>query len=134
MTAKIQNSNGNPDQKDFDFLAQLRVYLDKISKNGSRVQNSQSGIQTQLRVFLKKGEPWEKMETPIPDVSIIKVPIKKQKIAALNLVVNHMNREIDVKDNQTFQRLKGIFDDTRVNSLIKEIEHVNKMRVRLNNK
>jgi len=73
------------------------------------------------------------METPIPDASVIKVPVKKQKMAALNLVVSHMKREIDVKNNQVFQKLRGIFVDHRVNSLIKEIDRVNKMRIRLNN-
>ena len=72
------------------------------------------------------------MKTPIPDVSVIKVPIKKQKIAALNLVVNHMKREIDVKDSQVFKKLRGIFDDVRAISLIKEIDRVNTMRLRLN--
>ena len=72
------------------------------------------------------------METPIPDISVIKVPVKKQKIAALNLVVSHMKREIDVKNSQVFQKLREIFVDHRVNSLIKEIDIVNKMRVRLN--
>jgi len=108
------------------------TYIDKISKNNPKEQNDQTRIQTQLRSFLRRGKPWEKLETPIPDVSVINIPIKKQKIAALNLVVSHMKREIDVKNSQTFKKLRGIFDDHRVNSLIKEIDRVNTTRIRLN--
>jgi len=45
---------------------------------------------------------------PIPGDSEFMVPIKKQKIAALNLVVSHMKREIDVKNSQAFQKLRDI--------------------------
>ena len=131
MTAKISGSI-TPNPRDFDFLAQLRVYMHKVFTNNSKVQNDQTRIKTQLRSFLKKGKPWGKMETPIPDVSVIKVPVKKQKIAALNLVISHMKKEIDVKNSQVFQKLKEIFDNARVNSLIKEIDRVNSMRIRLN--
>lgn len=130
ISTKITSSS-TPNPTDFDFLAQLRVYIDRISKNNPKEQNAQISIKTQLRSFLRRGKPWEKMETPIPDVSVIKVPIKKQKIAALHLVINHMKREFDVKNSQAFQKLKGVFDDARVNSLIEEIEQVNKMRIRL---
>ena len=82
MTAKIIG-NINPNPGDSDFMPQLRVYMHKVFTNNSKEQNDQTRIQTQLRTFLKKGKSWEKMETPIPDVSVIKVPIKKQKIAAL---------------------------------------------------
>ena len=122
----------NPSLGDSDFLAQLRAYMHKVFPNNSKEQNTRTNIQLQLRSFLKKGKPWEKMETPIPYVSVIKVPIKKQKIAALNLVVSHMKREIDVKNSQAFQKLRDIFDDVRTNSLIKEIDRVNKMRIRIN--
>jgi len=132
MTTKIIG-NINPNPGDAEFMAQLRVYIYKVFTDNSKAQNDQTRIQTQLRTFLKKGKSWEKMETPIPDVSVIKVPVKKQKMAALNLVVSHMKREIDVKNNQVFQKLRGIFVDHRVNSLIKEIDRVNKMRIRLNN-
>jgi len=132
MATKIIG-NINPNSGDSDFMAQLRAYMHKVFTDNSKVQNDdQTRIQAQLRSFLKKGKSWEKMETPIPDVSVIKVPIKKQKIAALNLVVSHMKREIDVKNSQAFQKLRGIFVDSRVNSLIKEIDRVNKMRIRIN--
>lgn len=125
--------NINPSPVDSEFMAQLRAYMYKVFTNNSKVESDdQTCIQAQLRSFLKKGKPWEKMETPIPYVSVIKVPIKKQKIAALNLVVSHMKREIDVINSQAFQKLRDIFDDVRVNSLIKEIDRVNKMRIRLN--
>lgn len=129
MTTKIQNNNGNPDLKDFDFLAQVRVYMDKVPKSSPKVKSDNTRIQTQLRVFLKKADPREKMKTSIPDISIIKVPIKKQKIAALHLVINYMNREIDIKNSQAFQKLKKVFVNPRMNSLIKEIDKTNKMRV-----
>jgi len=131
MNAKITTVRA-PNPKDFDFLTQLRGYMDSISKSNPKEQNAQTNIQTQLRSFLRRGKPWEKWETPIPDVSVIKVPVKKQKIAVLHLVIAHMKREIDVKSGQAFQKLKGVFSDSRVNSLMKKIDNVNKMRIRLN--
>lgn len=131
MSTKIIG-NINPSPGDSEFMAQLRAYMYKIFTDNSKVENDETRIQAQLRSFLKKGKSWEKMETPIPNVSIIKVPIKKQKIAALNLVVSHMKREIDIKNSQAFQKLRGIFVDSGVNSLIKEIDRVNKMRIRIN--
>ena len=132
MATKIIG-NINPNPGDSEFMAQLRAYMYRVFTNNSKGQNDgQTRIQAQLRTFLKKGKSWEKMETPIPDISVIKVPIKKQKIAALNLVVSHMKREIDVKNSKIFQKLRGIFVDHRVNSLIKEIDIVNKTRIRLN--
>ncbi len=95
ITSKITTSI-TPNPKDFDFLVQLKAYIGKIPKTESKKQNNGTHIQVRLRSFLRKGKPWEKIKTPIPDVSVIKVPIKKQKIAALNLVISHMKRDFDV--------------------------------------
>ncbi len=132
MNAKITSSI-SPNPADFELLAHLQSYRKKITRNDSKGQKKGNTIQAQLRSFLRRGKPWEKMNTPIPDVFVIKVPIKKQKIAVLHLVINHMKRELDIKTNQTFQRLKGVFGDSRVNSLMKEIDQVNKMKIHLNN-
>ncbi|MFW9939418.1 MAG: hypothetical protein ACFFFT_00160 [Candidatus Thorarchaeota archaeon] len=128
MNVKITTST-SPNPTDFEFLAQLRVYMNKVSNIRPKEENSDSRLQTKLRSFLRRAKPWERMETPIPDVSIIKVPTKQSNISALYLVINHMKRELDITTAQTFQRLKGIFTDSHVNALMKEIDQVNKTRL-----
>ena len=130
MNTKVKNSI-TPDAKDLQFLAQIRTFMNGVSNNNAQKQNNRVSIQTQLRTFLKKGGSWEKLKTPIKNVSIIKVPLKKQKSARLHLVIKFMKREIDVKSSEVFHKLKEIFDDTRVNILIKEIDSVNSMKLRL---
>ncbi|MFX1344111.1 MAG: hypothetical protein ACFFBC_00290 [Promethearchaeota archaeon] len=131
MNTKIRSST-NPNPLDFEFLAHIKTYREKITRNDSQVHKKGTNTQAQLRSFLRKAKPWEKLSTPIKDVSIIKVPTKQPNISALYLVINHMKRELDITTAQTFQRLKGIFNDSRINSLMKEIDQVNKMKIHLN--
>ena len=49
----------------------------------------------------------------------------------LHLVIESMKQEIDVKNNEIFQKLRKVIDDARVNILIKEIDNVNSMKIRL---
>lgn len=129
MNTRIANSI-ILDANDLQFLTQVRGFMDSFSSNVTRKQNNRTKIQTQLRTFLKKGGSWEKLKTPIENVSIIKVPLKKQGSAILHLVIEFMKREIDVKNNEIFQKLRKVIEDARVNILIKEIDTVNSMKIR----
>jgi len=38
-----------------------------------------SDIQAQLKEHLQNGEDWEKLKTPVPGVSVVKVPATKTR-------------------------------------------------------
>ena len=90
-------------------------------------------IQTQLKAHLKNGADWEKMETPVPGVFVVKVPATKTRPALLFLEINPLK-----EDGKPMKR-KGLFvgskemlikfgealNDDKVYQLISEVETVN---------
>jgi len=90
-------------------------------------------IQTQLKEHLKNGADWEKMETPVPGVFVVKVPATKTRGALLHLEINPL------KDDGKPMKRKGLFigskemlvkfgeslNDDKVYQLIQELEQVN---------
>ncbi|MFX1397712.1 MAG: hypothetical protein ACFFAS_11800 [Promethearchaeota archaeon] len=90
-------------------------------------------IKTQLKDHLKNAKDWEKMETPVPGVFVVKVPPTKMRPALLYLEVNPL------KDDGKPLKRKGLFvgskeflvkysealSDDKVFQLIGEIEEVN---------
>ena len=127
---KISNNN-NTNPLDAEFITHLREYMSKSFKLDLKEKEQQPNLQSQLRAFLKKGKSWEKLGTPFPSVSVIKMPLKKQDSARVNLVINHMKRDIDIKGSQAFQKLRNIFVDTKVYELVKNIDDVNGLRLQL---
>jgi hypothetical protein len=59
-------------------------------------------IKTQLIEHLEKGADWEKMDTPILGVQIVKIPATKKRDAILQLELN------PIKDGKPIKR-KGLF-------------------------
>ena len=90
-------------------------------------------IKNQLEEHLKNGDDWEKMETPVQGVSVVKVPATKTRPALLFLEVNPL------KDDGKPMKKKGLFvgskemlikfgealNDDKVFQLIGELEKVN---------
>ena len=90
-------------------------------------------IEAQLREHLKSGKDWEKMETPVDGVTVVKVPATKTRPALLFLEVN------PIKDDGKPMKRKGLFvgskemlikfgealNDDKVFQLIGEIEKIN---------
>jgi hypothetical protein len=90
-------------------------------------------IQQQLKDHLSKANDWEKMETPVPGVFVVKVPATKTRPALLFLEVNPLT------DNGKPMKRKGLFvgskemlvkfsealSDDKVYQLIGEVEAVN---------
>jgi hypothetical protein len=90
-------------------------------------------IQAQLEDHLENEKDWEKMETPIPGVYIVKVPSTKTRPALLFLEINPL------KDNGKPMKRKGLFvggkemlvkfgellNDDKVFQLIEELERIN---------
>lgn len=90
-------------------------------------------IQAQLKAHLKNGADWEKMETPVEGVSVVKVPATKTRPALLFLEINPL------KDDGKPMKRKGLFvgskemlvkfgealNDDKVYQLITEVEMIN---------
>ncbi len=90
-------------------------------------------LKTQLQAHLKNGEDWEKMETPVSGVYVVKVPATKTRPALLFLEINPL------KDDGKPMKRKGLFvgskemlikfgealNDDKVYQLIQELEQVN---------
>ncbi|MBY8982251.1 MAG: hypothetical protein KGD57_04825, partial [Candidatus Lokiarchaeota archaeon] len=62
-----------------------------------------SDIQSQLEEHLNKAKDWDKMETPVPGVFVVKVPASKTKPALLFLEINPLKA-----DGNPMKR-KGLF-------------------------
>ena len=92
-----------------------------------------ANIEAQLKAHLKDGADWEKMETPVPGVNVVKVPATKTRPALLFLEVNPLK-----EDGKPMKR-KGLFvgskemlikfgealNDDKVFQLIGELEKIN---------
>jgi len=91
-----------------------------------------SDLQAHLKEHLKRADDWEKMETPIEGVFVVKVPSTKTRPALLFMEINPL------KDGKPVKR-KGLFigsremlvkfsealQEDKVYQLISEIEKVN---------
>jgi len=60
-------------------------------------------IENQLKEHLKNGDDWEKIETPIEGVNVVKVPATKTRPALLFLEINPL------KENGQPLKRKGLF-------------------------
>ena len=92
-----------------------------------------ANIEAQLKDHLKSGADWEKMETPIEGVNVVKVPATKTRPALLFLEINPL------KDNGQPLKRKGLFlgskemlikfgealNDDETFRLITELEKIN---------
>jgi hypothetical protein len=90
-------------------------------------------IEAQLKAHLQKGADWEKMDTPVPGVSVVKVPATKTRPSLLFLEINPLK-----EDGKPMKR-KGLFvgskemlikfgetmQDDKVFQLISELEKIN---------
>ncbi|TFF89767.1 MAG: hypothetical protein EU548_06435 [Promethearchaeota archaeon] len=90
-------------------------------------------IQTQLEEHLEKGKDWEKMETPISGVYVVKVPATKTRPALLFLEINPLKdngkpmkrKGLFVGDKQMLVKFGELLNDDKVFQLIQELERVN---------
>ena len=90
-------------------------------------------IKTQLKEHLENAKDWEKMETPVDGVFVVKVPATKSRPSLLFLEINPL------KDDGKPLKRKGLFvgskeflvkfgealNDDKVFQLIGEMEQVN---------
>ncbi len=80
-----------------------------------------ANISEQLREHLENGRDWEKMDTPIPGVYIVKIPATKKRPAILQLEINPLN------ENGMPIKRKGLFIGNK-DTLIRYVEAINEDR------
>ena len=92
-----------------------------------------SDIEAQLREHLKNGKDWEKMETPIDGVSVVKIPPTKTRGPLLHIEVNPLNEKglpmkrkgLFISSFEMFIKFRDALEDDNIVVLLKEIEGVN---------
>jgi hypothetical protein len=92
-----------------------------------------SSIQNQLKEHLEKGKDWEKMETPIPGVFVVKIPATKTRDALLSLEINPLKEDgnpmkrkgLFVRNKEMLVKFGEALNDDKVYQLIIELENIN---------
>ena len=92
-----------------------------------------SNIQNQLKEHLKNGQDWEKMETPVDGVFVVKIPATKTRPALLHLEVNPLTDDgkpmkrkgLFVGSKEMLVKFSEALSDDKVYQLIGELEQVN---------
>ncbi len=92
-----------------------------------------TSIEQQLKEHLANGADWEKMETPVPGVSVVKVPATKTRGALLHLEINPLTdagkpmkrKGLFVGSKEMLVKFSEALSDDKVYQLIGELEKVN---------
>jgi len=90
-------------------------------------------IQEQLKKHLDNAESWEKMETPIPGVFVVKVPATKTRPALLFLEVNPLKNDgnpmkrkgLFIRNKEMYLAFKEALEEDDIFTLLQNIETVN---------
>ena len=90
-------------------------------------------IEAQLKEHLKSGKDWEKMETPVEGVFVVKVPATKTRPAILHLEINPLTDDgkpmkrkgLFVGSREMLVKFSEALSDDKVYQLIGELERVN---------
>jgi len=90
-------------------------------------------VQAQLKDHLKNGKDWEKMETPIPGVFVVKVPAIKTRPALLFLEVNPLKNDgkpmkrkgLFIGNKEMYIAFKEALEEDAIFTLIQNVEAVN---------
>ena len=90
-------------------------------------------IEAQLKNHLTTGADWEKMETPIPGVFVVKVPVTKTRPSLLFLEINPLKEDgkpmkrkgLFVASKEMLVKFGEALQDDKVYQLIVELEKIN---------
>ncbi|MFO8019940.1 MAG: hypothetical protein R6U96_15050 [Promethearchaeia archaeon] len=90
-------------------------------------------IEEQLAEHLETAKDWEKMETPIPGVFVVKVPATKTRPALLFLEINPLKENgrpmkrkgLFVKNKEMLIKFTEALTDDKVFKLIQNLDSVN---------
>lgn len=92
-----------------------------------------SELQAQLKEHLKNADDWDKMETPIDGVFVVKVPATKTRAALLFMEVNPLKEDgkpmkrkgLFIGSREMLVKFSEALQEDKVYQLIGEIESVN---------
>ena len=92
-----------------------------------------ANIEAQLIEHLRDGKDWEKMETPVEGVSVVKVPATKTRPALLFLEINPIKEDgkplkrkgLFVGSKEILLKFSEALNDDKTFQLIGELEKVN---------
>ena len=90
-------------------------------------------IEDQLKEHLKSGADWEKMETPIEGVNVVKVPATKTRPPLLFLEINPLKEDgkplkrkgLFVGSKEILIKFSEALNDDKTFQLIGELEKIN---------
>ena len=90
-------------------------------------------MKSQLKDHLENAQDWEKMETPIPGVSVVKIPATKSRKARLNLEINPLGADsypikrkgLFIGNAEVLLKIAEAVSHDMVYPLVKEMEIVN---------
>ena len=92
-----------------------------------------ANIEAQLKEHLEVGKDWEKMDTPIEGVSVVKVPATKTRPALLFLEINPIKEDgkplkrkgLFVGSKEILIKFSEALNDDKTFQLIGELEKIN---------
>jgi hypothetical protein len=92
-----------------------------------------ANIEDQLKEHLKGGKDWEKMETPIDGVNVVKVPATKTRPPLLFLEINPLKEDgkplkrkgLFVGSKEMLIKFSEALNDDKTFQLIGELEKIN---------
>ena len=90
-------------------------------------------IQAQLEAHLEKAKNWEKMATPVPGVSVSKVPGTNSRPPTLFLAINPVDedgnpikrKDLFIKNYSELVQFSELLTDDKVIRIMKEMEAIN---------
>ena len=85
-----------------------------------------------LRAFLDSGEDWERKNTSLPGVSIIKLPATRSRVASLAIEINPLDENgrpmkkkgIMLMSREEMQAFRKVFGSDKLEVLMNAVEEV----------
>lgn len=90
-------------------------------------------ISVQLEEHLSNGDDWERMETPVPEVYVVKIPESKTLKARINLEFNPLKGDgkpmkrkgLFISDKEALVKFSELFLDEQAFKIIQVMEQIN---------
>ena len=94
-------------------------------------------ISSQLKEHLEEGKDWERMNTPVPGLFVVKVPATKTRKARLNLELSPLKNDgtplkkksLFIGGEEMFIKYSEMFSNDKAYQIIREIEQINKTQM-----
>ena len=94
-------------------------------------------ITSQLKEHLEEGKDWERMNTPVPGLYVVKVPATKTRKARLNLELSPLKNDgtplkkksLFIGGEEMFIKYAEMFSNDKAYQIIREIEQINKKQM-----